>query len=98
MCFDLDQWGQEEGSLIVGLRPETPPLHNMMQYFQQSVTYCLLRSDSLAVIAAISPIDRKMSFLSLGSSHMSAIFLASVSRALMFSSPSGPPLGSANQF
>lgn len=61
-------------------------------------TYCLLRSDSLAVMAAISPIERKMSSLSLGSSHMSAIFRASVSRALMFSSPSGPPLGSANQF
>lgn len=61
-------------------------------------TYCLLRSESLAVMAAISPIERKMSSLSLGSSHMSAIFLASVSRALMFSSPSGPPLGSANQF
>lgn len=39
-----------------------------------------------------------MSSLSLGSSHMSAIFLASVSKALMFSSPSGLPWGSASQF
>lgn len=38
-----------------------------------------------------------MSSLSLGSSHRSAMRLASASRALMFSSPSGPPWGSASQ-
>lgn len=69
-----------------------------VSHSSQSLTYCLLRSDSLAVMAAISPTERNMSSLSFGSSHMSAIFLASASRALMFTSPSGPPLGSASQF
>lgn len=79
------------GSLLI---LNNPGRHDGAPFF----TYCLLRSDSLAVMAAISPSERKMSSLSFGSSHMSAIFLASVSRALTFSSPSGPPLGSANQF
>lgn len=59
--------------------------------------YCLRSSASLAVRLAISPIERRISSLSLGSSHRSAMRLASASSALMFSSPSGPPWGSANQ-
>lgn len=59
--------------------------------------YCLRSSTSLAVRLAISPMERRMSSLSLGSSHRSAMRLASASRALMFSSPSGPPWGLANQ-
>lgn len=63
-----------------------------------NVTYAFLSSESLAVSAAISPMLRRMSSRSLGSSQRSAIFLASPRRALMFSSPSGPPWGSASQF
>lgn len=61
-------------------------------------TYAFLSSESLPVSAAISPMLRRMSSRSLGSSQRSAIFLASPRRALMFSSPSGPPWGSASQF
>lgn len=58
--------------------------------------YCLRSSASLVVSPAISLMERRMSSLSLGSSHRSAIRLASASKALMFSSPSGPPCGSAS--
>lgn len=60
-------------------------------------SYCLRSSMSLAVRPAISLMERRMSSLSLGSSHRSAMRLASASSALMFSSPSGPPLGSDSQ-
>lgn len=53
--------------------------------------YCLRSSISLAVSPAISFMERRMSSLSLGSSHRSAMRLASARSALMFSSPSGPP-------
>lgn len=59
--------------------------------------YCRRSSTSLAVRPAISPMERRMSSLSLGSSHRSAMRLASASSARMFSSPSGPPWGSASQ-
>lgn len=58
--------------------------------------YCLRSSISLAVSPAISLMERRMSSLSLGSSHRSAMRLASARSALMFSSPSGPPWGSAS--
>jgi len=61
-------------------------------------TYCRRRSDSLAVKAEISPKERRMSSLSLGSSHSSATFRASAIIPRICSSPSLPPLGSASQF
>lgn len=61
-------------------------------------TYCLRRSANLEVRADISPRERRMSSLSLGSSHNSAIFRASVKAPRICSSPSGPPFGSASQF
>lgn len=61
-------------------------------------TYCRRRSDSLAVRADISPKERRISSLSLGSSQSSATFLASAIIPLICSSPSLPPLGSASQF
>lgn len=62
------------------------------------ITYCLRKSANLEVRAAISPRERRMSSLSLGSSHNSAIFRASAKAPLICSSPSGPPFGSASQF
>lgn len=59
--------------------------------------YCLRSSTSLAVRPAISPMERRMSSLSLGSSQRLAMRLASASSALMFSSPSGLAWGSASQ-
>lgn len=53
--------------------------------------YSLRSSMSLPVSPATSLIERRMSSLSLGSSHRSAMRLASANSALMFSSPSGPP-------
>lgn len=64
---------------------------------ETNTAYCLRSSTSLAVRPAISPMERRMSSLSLGSSHRSAMRFASASSARMFSSPSGPPWGSASQ-
>lgn len=64
---------------------------------ERSAVYCLRSSTSLAVRPAISLMERRMSSLSLGSSHRSAMRLASANSARMFSSPSGPPWGSASQ-
>lgn len=64
---------------------------------ETKTAYCLRSSTSLAVRPAISPMERRMSSLSLGSSHRSAMRLASASSARMISSPSGPPWGSASQ-
>lgn len=61
-------------------------------------TYCLRKSANLEVRADISPRERRMSSLSLGSSHNSAIFRASAKAPRICSSPSGPPFGSASQF
>lgn len=73
---------------------QSTPAHSGMRGRK---AYCFRSSASLAVRLAISPIERRISSLSLGSSHRSAMRLASASSALMFSSPSGPPWGSANQ-
>jgi hypothetical protein len=61
-------------------------------------TYCLRKSANLEVRADISPKERRMSSLSFGSSHNSAIFRASAKAPRICSSPSGPPFGSASQF
>lgn len=67
--FVLSERKKEEG----GIYQEK----HMKGQFKELNTYCLRKSANLEVRADISPRERRMSSLSLGSSHNSAIFRAS---------------------